>query len=319
MALFKNNIRKDWTPIEFDNNGKKYKFVLRENDKGEKSAFIGGGYHPNILESQLQNVEIVEEKSIIFKKHFIVIYTNHYASGGTEIRETRIAVMKNELKNAEIVVSHLNDILQQREEQEKLWKEKQEKIKQEKQKYIDFLRSMDKSKVICLDVETTGLNPDEDEILQLSIIDGNNNILFNEYIKPNKRKRWPKAQEIHGISYQMVKDKPTIDEHLPLLNQIINDAEVIVGYNIESFDLNFIRESGISVPHSKNTFDVMLKFAPIFGKWDNYHESYKWQKLETCAKYYGYKKSGSFHNSLEDVRATLYCYFAMLESNLQPK
>jgi len=67
------------------------------------------------------------------------------------------------------------------------------------------------------------------------------------------------------------------------------------------------------------TFDVMLEFAPIYGKWDDYHGDYKWQKLSTCARYYGYKKKGQFHDSLEDVRATLFCFYAMLESNLKSK
>ena len=208
---------------------------------------------------------------------------------------------------------------EEREARERERLEQIEKAKQERQNYIDNLRTMDKSKVICLDVETTGLSCDDDEILQLSIIDGNNDVLFNEYIKPRQRKRWPKAQEVHGISYQMVKDKPTIDEHIPMLNKIIEDAEIIVGYNIDGFDIDFIRAAGVSVPVNKKTFDVMLEFAEIYGEWNDYHGDYKWQKLATCAKYYNYENNGQFHDSLEDIRATLFCYYAMLESNMQPK
>lgn len=40
----------------------------------------------------------------------------------------------------------------------------------------------------------------------------------------------------------------------------------------------------------------------------------KWQKLQTCAAYYGYAGDGAFHDSLEDVRATLYCFYAMQNS-----
>ena len=55
---------------------------------------------------------------------------------------------------------------------------------------------------ICLDTETTGLNPSFDEILQLSIIDSNTNeVLFNDYFKPQYTVCWDEAQAVNGISY----------------------------------------------------------------------------------------------------------------------
>lgn len=51
---------------------------------------------------------------------------------------------------------------------------------------------------ICLDTETTGLNPSFDEILQLSIIDSNTNeVLFNDYFKPQYTVCWDEAQRVH--------------------------------------------------------------------------------------------------------------------------
>lgn len=68
-------------------------------------------------------------------------------------------------------------------------------------------------KIIVFDTETTGLNPyGNDEILQLAIIDGNGEELFNSYIKPDLRKTWAKAAEVNGITPRMVKDSPHFDE-----------------------------------------------------------------------------------------------------------
>ena len=138
-------------------------------------------------------------------------------------------------------------------------------------------------------------------------------VLFNEYIKPERKTAWPSAQKVHGISPEQVKDLPTIKEHLPVLNQIFADAEIIVGYNIEGFDAGFLTEAGIHIPEETYYYDVMLKFAPIYGEWNDYHGDYKWQKLATCADYYGYDwGTDAAHDSLADVKATMYCFTKMI-------
>lgn len=55
----------------------------------------------------------------------------------------------------------------------------------------------------------------------------------------------------------------------------------------------------------------MLAFAEIYGEWNEYYGNYKWQSLSKCAEYYGYTFKA--HDSLEDVKATLYCYKKMAE------
>lgn len=47
---------------------------------------------------------------------------------------------------------------------------------------------------LIFDTETTGLDPMRDEILQLSIIDENENVLFNDYLKPLHKAKWPDAE-----------------------------------------------------------------------------------------------------------------------------
>ena len=182
-----------------------------------------------------------------------------------------------------------------------------------RQERLRSYQAYDRSKIICLDVETTGLSFYSDEILQLSIIDGNGKTLFNKYIRPKHTDEWPEAEAIHGISPQMVADKPTIDDHIARINKILADAHLIVGYNSNHFDLSFMSAAGIDIPQNTRKFDVMLEFAPIYGDWNEYYRDYKWQKLCVCADWYGYQGSGDYHDSLEDVRATLHCFYAMTE------
>lgn len=168
-------------------------------------------------------------------------------------------------------------------------------------------------KLVVLDVETTGLDSKTDEILQLSMIDEKGRILFNEYLKPQYHTSWEDAQRIHHITPDDVKDCQPIQKFLPEINEIIRNADVIVGYNHEYFDIPFLKQAGVIIPDDKKTFDVMHKFSPVYGQWDEQKGRYKWQKVTTCAVYYGYEPDGSFHDSLEDVRATLHCYQAMHE------
>ena len=166
-------------------------------------------------------------------------------------------------------------------------------------------------KIICLDVETTDKSPENAEILQLSIIDYDGNVLFNKYIKPDIAEEWPGAERINHISPKKVSQKHHLDHYYSELDNIFKEADLIVAYNGDHYDIPIIAKYGFEYLLDKPSYDVMLKFAPIYGAWDEYHQSYTWQKLKTCADHYGYRSNGEFHDSLEDIRATLFCYKKM--------
>ena len=165
--------------------------------------------------------------------------------------------------------------------------------------------------IIVLDTETTGLNTQTDELLQVSIIDSNGNTLYNSYLKPLRKRRWQDAERVNGISPDTVANAPTILDEVAKIHKIVSTAKTIVGYNID-FDLGFLSAVGIDVPDNVEIVDVMRVFAEIYGEWNDYYGGYKFQKLTTCADYYGYEwGDDTAHDSLSDCRATLYCYNQM--------
>lgn len=188
----------------------------------------------------------------------------------------------------------------------------QERMAENRKTENEIYRAVPKDKILCFDVETTGLSREEDEILQLSIVDGIGTTVFNEYIKPTRHESWDGAEAIHGISPSDVADKPTIEEYRDTLNDIFKDVQLLVGYNNIYVDNAFLKEAGIQIPEDVKMYDVMLKFAPIYGEWNEMRQDYKWQKLAKCAEYYGFHGDGQFHDSLEDVRATLHCFNSMI-------
>lgn len=167
------------------------------------------------------------------------------------------------------------------------------------------------NKYIIIDTETTGFHPyDGDELLQVSIIDTDGNVLFDEYFKPQHRTEWKEAEQVNGISPEMVADRPAISEKISEINAIIENSDTIIGYNTQ-FDIGFLKANGAIVPDDLETVDVMEDFAKIYGEWNSARGSYKWQKLTRAAEYYGYdwsQRAETAHNSLGDCYATLFVY-----------
>lgn len=90
---------------------------------------------------------------------------------------------------------------------------------------------------------------------------------------------------------------------------IFKRADLLITYNGIGFDYNFLRTAGVIIPKDTAKFDVMLHYAELVGEWDDYHGGWKWHKLVDCARSYGYAYHA--HESLDDVKATAYCFQCM--------
>ena len=101
---------------------------------------------------------------------------------------------------------------------------------------------MQKRKLI-LDTETTGLNFNNDKIIEIGIVELIDNVLtqnyFHEYINPEMNISLS-AQKIHGISNEFLIGRPTFNKIAKnFLDFIKNDTLII--HNAE-FDTNFINK-----------------------------------------------------------------------------
>lgn len=166
----------------------------------------------------------------------------------------------------------------------------------------------DPSKILVYDLETTGLQAGSDEIIQLAIVDGNGNELINTYIKPQHKRKWDKAEAVNGISPEMVKDAPVMPALLNKIQELIYDAEWLVGYNSTKFDDNFLKAAGLDLSSVKE-YDVMLEYAERYNPYDEYHGNRKWSKLIEAAHRWDYRFPA--HDALNDTKATLFVFQKM--------
>lgn len=181
-----------------------------------------------------------------------------------------------------------------------------------------WMLDIPREEVVCLDLETTGLYPREtDEVLQISICDGNGSTLLNSYVRPEKRRRWPNAQRIHGISWQTVKDAPTLKELGGKIKEILGGCTLLIGYNIRTFDLEFLKAGHVWPPNDMKVYDLIYDCSVIHGTWSDKYRNYTYVSLAKVAQWYGVKYEA--HDALEDAVATTTVFYAMLDSHLMRK
>lgn len=162
-------------------------------------------------------------------------------------------------------------------------------------KYFSFKSQEHTKAYIIIDLETTGLDPINDRIIEIGAIKiGKENKEYSSIIWQDI-KLSEKISNITGISDEDIKkgkdEKSAINEFIDFIGE-----DTLVGYNI-NFDIKFINEAlkRQEKPKIKNmTYDVMqyVKNDKLFLK--NY-------KLETVIKEYGINKSVP-HRALEDVK-----------------
>lgn len=158
-------------------------------------------------------------------------------------------------------------------------------------------------KKIVVDIKTSGRNIKRDEILKLSIIDTENNILYDSFLKPERSFNLsPK----NGIDAEQIANAPTLSEQIYIINKILFSANTIIGYNLEMI-IAFFRQSGC-------VWRTDYDFISIGTAFELEEDSNKNAALVDCAAYFDYHwSSDPPHNTLENCRAVLHCYNKMLE------
>lgn len=154
---------------------------------------------------------------------------------------------------------------------------------------------------VAIDVETTGLNPKKDKIIEIGavkIIDGRETEHFVTFVNPS-RKLEEKTVQITGIEQKDIENAKSMQEIAPELIYFLEDLP-FVGHKI-LFDYSFLKRSimntnlSTGVKFEKNGIDTLKlarKLLPTLP-----HKT-----LAYLCRHYGI--SHQAHRALEDARAT---------------
>lgn len=177
----------------------------------------------------------------------------------------------------------------------------------------DFQTIIREGGYVVLDTETTGL--ERGEICQIAIVEDTGRVFLDTLVKT----RLPipaDATRIHGITDAMVKDAPTFQTLLPTLTEYLTGRNVIV-YNAV-YDRKMLHQSAEAWDLPKTDWKVisqwfcaMEAFAELYGDWNEYRQSYRWQKLVVAAAYYRIPQQQPAHTALADALTTLELVKAM--------
>lgn len=150
---------------------------------------------------------------------------------------------------------------------------------------------------VCLDCETTGLDPDKDEIIEFAIARFNFDSIIDSFetlIEPS----FPIPEEstaIHHITDQMVEGKPKIQEILPRIFELI-DNYIVIGHGITN-DLSFLNASAkkYAIPNNLSSIRYLdtLRLARLYGESPT-------NSLEMLRKHFNIAEEGA-HRAMNDV------------------
>ncbi len=158
--------------------------------------------------------------------------------------------------------------------------------------------------ITFFDLETTGTSTTKDRIVSLSAIQTTNDfkrifgseksLVFNPTIYIPKE-----ASDVHGITNEMVFDKPTFKQYAPKILKYFNESDILSGYNIRKFDIPMIFEE-----FSRYGYQFELEKFKIIDSCQIFYKKEP-RDLTAAVKFYCGKSLEGAHNSDNDTIASI--------------
>lgn len=164
------------------------------------------------------------------------------------------------------------------------------------------------SNYVVIDLETTGLDPKYDSIIEFGAIRYRNSSpsdTFSTLVNPGFEID-SFIEELTGITNAELAQAPALSTVLPSFLEFVGN-DIVIGHNV-NFDVNFIYDAtetfGLS-PFSNNFVDTMRISRRLF-------KEYSHHRLSDLIDRFGIEANG-LHRALADCHATAECYAYMMQ------
>ncbi|MBP6943173.1 MAG: 3'-5' exonuclease [Candidatus Buchananbacteria bacterium] len=180
------------------------------------------------------------------------------------------------------------------------------------EKYLKFLET----DFVVFDIETSGLDPLKDEILEIAAVKlrGRDTLAtYEQLVRPTKAIP-PEVAKINGLNeiFLLANGCP-IKEMIPKFLEFI-DGSIIVGHNIKEFDWLFvstwIKKCGLQLPADVKFIDT-LELSRKLLRLPKYN-------LGAVGAHYGHKIENA-HRALPDTEFNAKVFIELMEQLLNPK
>lgn len=154
---------------------------------------------------------------------------------------------------------------------------------------------------VCLDLETTGLEPKKDKIIEIGAVKVKSGEIIGQmetFINP-QRQLEERIVNLTGIRDEQLADAPEITEVLPELIDFIGD-DILLGHSVV-FDYSFVKKAAVNqrLKFEKfgiDTLKIARKFLPELES----------RSLGFLCSHFGIEHSA--HRALTDAKATSQLY-----------
>jgi len=162
--------------------------------------------------------------------------------------------------------------------------------------------------IIAIDVETTGISPEKERIIEIGAFRWSTGEVFRTLINPG-RPLPARITELTGITDEMLADAPDEAEAVKAWLEFMEGDTILLGHNI-SFDHSFlvqaIRRCGYEEPqfYGIDTLKLSRVLCPELPN----------KKLETMVAHFGLTNERA-HRAFEDAKVTVELYQCLKAMN----
>ena len=157
--------------------------------------------------------------------------------------------------------------------------------------------------LIALDLETTGLDPERDAVIEIGVVrfrGSRTEAEWSTLVNPG-RPIPPFVNQLTGINDDMLVDAPRFSQVLSDLQDFVGDIPIL-GHSV-AFDLAFLHRKGLfTLNPTLDTFDLASVLLPSAGRY----------RLGALASALGIPVRGA-HRALDDARTTRMVFLRLVE------